>query len=134
MPKRSHVAGLSNPCSVFPRLLWWIPTSKIPVGNCYIQNAAIAWKQPNGFYYPPTFHSHNLFFHNVDIRHYVIDPQFANMPSPPITNIFGTYLTDKAQVLSRYCPPQNANTNYFLGYTGIDRQTVLTDDDGSLTG
>ena len=55
------------------------PNNKIPVGNCYIQNAAIAWKQPNGFYYPPTFHSHNLLFHNVDIRHYVIDPQFANM-------------------------------------------------------
>ncbi len=110
------------------------PNNKIPVKNCYIQNAAIAWKQPNGFYYPPTFHSNNLLFHNVDIRHYVIDPQFANMATPPITNIFGTYLTNTGEVQSRYCPPQNANTNYFLGYTGIDRQTVLTDDDGSLTG
>ena len=29
-------------------------------GVCYMPNAAIAWKQPNGFYYPPAFHSTNL--------------------------------------------------------------------------
>jgi hypothetical protein len=46
-------------------------------GNrCYLPNAAIAWKQPNGFYYPPAFHSRNLFFQNVDIRHFVIEPLF----------------------------------------------------------
>ena len=32
----------------------------------YLPNAAIGWKQPNGFYYPPAFHSSNLFFDNVD--------------------------------------------------------------------
>src|SRR5262249_27361456 len=31
-------------------------------GNAYLPNAAIGWKQPNGFYYPPAFHSRNLFF------------------------------------------------------------------------
>src|SRR5262249_49730813 len=28
-------------------------------GSCYLPNAAIAWKQPNGFYYPPAFDSNN---------------------------------------------------------------------------
>jgi hypothetical protein len=43
-------------------------------GKCIV--AAVAWKQPNGFYYPPAFHSVNLFFDNVSIRHYVIEPLF----------------------------------------------------------
>jgi hypothetical protein len=95
----------------------------IPVGNCYIQNAAIAWKQPNGFYYPPTFHSRNLFFDNLDIRHYVIVPQFKP----------NEYLTDKDQAAKRYCA-QNQNDAMFNGFSANDRQTFLTDDDGSLTG
>ena len=44
--------------------------------SCYLPNAAIGWKQPNGFFYPPSFHSSNLFFDNVQIRHYVIDALF----------------------------------------------------------
>ena len=84
----------------------------IPVGNCYIQNAAIAWKQPNGFYYPPTFHSRNLFFDNVDIRHYVIVPQFAA----------NTYKTDADQVQQRYCAP--LNPGLFTGFSANDRQTT----------
>ena len=44
--------------------------------ECYMPNAAIGWKQPNGFYYPPAFHRTNLFFKDVDIRHYVIEPMF----------------------------------------------------------
>ena len=91
-------------------------------GDCYIPNAAIAWKQPNGFYYPPTFHSRNLFFNNVDIRHYVIDPFF--LP--------GTYQTDPTVPPQRYCT--YSPTGMFTGFTSIDRQTELTDDDGSLTG
>ncbi len=98
-------------------------TPNIPVGNCYIQDAAIAWKQPNGFYYPPTFHSKNLFFNNVDIRHYVIVPQFVD----------DTYMTDPAQAMKGYCQ-QNQNDGLFTGFSAIDRQTELTDDDGSLTG
>ena len=46
------------------------------VAHCYLPNTAIGWKQPNGFFYPPSFHSSNLFFGNVDIRHYVIDALF----------------------------------------------------------
>ncbi len=46
--------------------------------QCYLPNAAIAWKQPNGYYYPPAFHSVNLFFDSVDIRHFVIEPLFSS--------------------------------------------------------
>jgi hypothetical protein len=90
-------------------------------GGCYLPNAAIAWKQPNGFYYPPAFHSNNLFFKNVDIRHFVIEPLF--LP--------GTYNTDLPAVENRYC---TYTPDQFQGFTDIDRQTELDDDDGSLTG
>ncbi len=104
----------------------------IPKDNCYIQNAAIAWKQQNGFYYPPTFHSANLFFDKTDIRHYVIDPWFQFSPVAPETYP-GTYLTDTTEAAKRYCQ-QNQNNGLFTGFKAVDRQTVLTDDDGSLTG
>ena len=84
-------------------------------------NAAIAWKQSNGFYYPPAFHSRNLYFNNVDIRHYVIEPQF--MP--------GTFITKDSAVRPRYCV---ADPGVFNNFTDIDRQTELNDDDGTLTG
>ena len=108
---------------------------------CYLPNAAIAWKQPNGFFYPPSFHSKNLFFGQprtkdgvtvggVDIRHYVIDALFKP----------NTYLQDTdggAGLNSAYCKPVNDTsftTDFFEGFTDIDRQTELNDDDGSLTG
>jgi hypothetical protein len=92
-----------------------------PPNGCYLPNAAIAWKQSNGFYYPPAFHSRNLYFHNVDIRHYVIEPLFKS----------GTYKTDPSQTRPRYC---NTEPTMFDNFTDIDRQTELNDDDGSLTG
>ncbi len=88
--------------------------------RCYLPNAAIAWKQPNGFY-PPAFHSRNLFFQNVDIRHFVIEPSF--LPD--------SFKTNPMIVPDRYC---TWNTTMFDNFTAIDRQTVLNDDDGSLTG
>ena len=90
--------------------------------QCYLPNAAIAWKQPNGFYYPPSFHSRNLYFDNVDIRHFVIEPLFEP----------GTRKTDEKAVRQNYCT-FNAD-NSFIDFTDVDRQTVLNDDDGSLTG
>ncbi len=90
--------------------------------KCYLPNAAIGWKQPNGFFYPPAFHSTNLYFDNVDIRHYVIEPLFKA----------GTYQTDNAAMGGVYC--NFGAQNQFLGFTDIDRQTELNDDDGSLTG
>jgi hypothetical protein len=90
---------------------------------CFMPNAAIAWKQPNGFYYPPAFHSDNLQFDNVDIRHYVIEPLFK--PT--------TYITQSPDnIATLFC---GGNTQFnFNGYTDVDRQTELSDDDGSLTG
>ena len=90
-------------------------------GTCYMPNAAIAWKQPNGFYYPPAFHSNNLYFHTVDIRHFVIEPLF--LP--------GSYSTDFNRVKDRYC---TYTPDLFTGYTDVDRQTELNDDDGTLGG
>jgi hypothetical protein len=89
---------------------------------CYLPNAAIAWKQPNGFYYPPAFHSQNLFFDKVPIRHYVIEPSFQ--PN-------GLFKTDLEAVKNRYC---NYSFDMFNNFSDIDRQTELNDDDGSLTG
>ncbi|MEJ0019962.1 MAG: hypothetical protein WDN25_26110 [Acetobacteraceae bacterium] len=90
----------------------------------YLPNAAIGWKQPNGFYYPPAFHSKNLFFKDVDIRHYVVVP--AMQP--------GTYLTDLDRLKKELFGIANPPDNLFTGFTDIDRQTELNDDDGSLTG
>lgn len=89
--------------------------------SCILPNAAIAWKQPNGFYYPPAFHSDNLFFDNTEIRHFVIQPLFVP----------GTFDTDINAVKQNYC---TFNPGSFNGWTAIDRQTILNDDDGSLTG
>ena len=107
-------------------------------GSCYLPNAAIGWKQPNGFFYPPAFHSTNLFFSNVDIRHYVVDPLFQAPQGVTGTAADfgqgGTYLTATSgpnNVKGVYC---TATPDMFTGFTGIDRQTVLNDDDGSLTG
>jgi hypothetical protein len=90
-------------------------------GPCYLPNAAIAWKQPNGFYYPPAFHSSNLYFQDVPIRHFVIEPLF--LP--------GTFKFDEDAAKIRYC---NWETSMFSSFTDVDRQTELNDDDGSLTG
>ncbi len=92
-------------------------------GAGYLPNAAIAWKQSNGFYYPPAFHSRNLFFANVDIRHYVIEP--ITFP--------GTYRTDMKEEEKQYVGSPN-NSTFFGNWSDVDRQTELSDDDGSLTG
>jgi len=109
--------------------------AKNPVDDsCYLPNAAIAWKQPNGFFYPPAFHSSNLFFANVAIRHYVIDPLFKaskDLAAPLDFGQGGTYITDKAAIAKDYC---NQNADMFNGFTSIDRQTELNDADGTLTG
>jgi hypothetical protein len=89
---------------------------------CYLPNAAIGWKQSNGFYYPPAFHSDELFFNNVDIRHFVIEPKFLST---------GLFQTDSGAVAKRYC---TYSGTLFNNFTDVDRQTELNDDNGSLTG
>ena len=107
---------------------------------CYLPNAAIAWKQPNGFYYPPAFHSLNLMFRNANIRHFLIEPLFVPNTWP--------YMPYDDGIHARYCPG-NDSPGMFNNFTDIDRQTVLNDGvpdtknvmgmnvpggDGSLTG
>jgi len=89
--------------------------------TCILPNAAIGWKQPNGFFYPPAFHSLNLYFHDVDIHHYVTEPIWKP----------GTYVTIEDQVRDNFCSFNNAN---FSSFSSVDRQTVVNDDDGSQTG
>lgn len=88
---------------------------------CYMPNAAIGWKQPNGFYYPPSLHSEKLFFKDVEIRHFVVTPTFEE----------GTLTADKTRMVNEYC---NWEEGLFSSFSSIDRQTVLNDDDGTLTG
>ncbi|MFN8603017.1 MAG: hypothetical protein U0842_21325 [Candidatus Binatia bacterium] len=98
--------------------------------RCYLPNAAIGWKQPNGFYYAPAFHSKNLFFgegaRSVDIRHFVTEPLFKD----------DTFDTDVKEVKNLYCyrGTDQPKPGLFQGFTDIDRETVLNDDDGTLTG
>jgi len=96
------------------------------VDKGYLPNAAIGWKQPNGFYYPPAFHSRNLFFENVDIRHYLTVPLFKP----------GTYQTDMELTDREFVFPNFGSVppNIFGNFTDVDRQTVLNDMDGTLTG
>jgi hypothetical protein len=74
-------------------------------------NAAIAWKQPNGFYYPPAFHSTNLFFNNVEFRHFVIEPLFQP----------GIFTTDPVAAQKRYCNWKRHNVRRVHRYRPADR-------------
>jgi hypothetical protein len=108
------------------------PNRTLPdLTRCLLPNAAIAWKQPNGFFYPPAFHSTNLFFDEVDIRHYVIVPTFKP----------GTLDVDPDAVRGNYCTYPTSPTDpgepgklFSASFTDVDRQTELNDDDGSLSG
>lgn len=101
-------------------------------GKCVFPNAAVGWKQPNGFYYPPAFHMTNLYFDNVDIRHFVIVPVYKP----------GTNVPDSDKIQQEYCtyPPVSDADKYAPGklfsndFTDVDRQTEINDDDGSLSG
>src|SRR5690242_19432904 len=66
--------------------------------GCYLPNAAIAWKQPNGFYYPPAFHSQNLMFKNTNIRHFLIEPLFKTLSKPAVPPV-----PDAEAIRDRYC-------------------------------
>jgi hypothetical protein len=71
--------------------------------------------------YPPAFDSQNLYFDpSVDIRHFVIDPLWQ----------LGGFTPNTTAAMNNYCSRQSADFNNF---TDVDRQTELTDLDGSLT-
>ncbi len=100
--------------------------ASIKKGDCFMPNAAIGWKQPNGFYYPPAFHSNNLFFDNVDLRHFIIVPLFDP----------GKGKANPNKVKSEYCtyPSGDPGTLFSSDFSDIDRQTELNDNDGTLSG
>lgn len=98
-----------------------VPPVNSASSQCVLPNAAVAWKQPNGFYYPPAFHSRNLSFKNVDIRHFVVQPLWDQ----------GSFNPNLPKIQSTYCAYQPAD---FTQFTDVDRQTELSDDDGGLTG
>ncbi|MDQ5985012.1 MAG: hypothetical protein CSYNP_00716 [Syntrophus sp. SKADARSKE-3] len=94
-------------------------------GQCILPNAAIGWKQPNGFYYPPAFHSRNLYFDKVDLRHYVIVPLFK----PGTADVYEPWVSRD------YCYYPGIKSELFAkDFTDVDRQTELNDDDGSISG
>ncbi|MBV8629280.1 MAG: hypothetical protein JOZ83_00035 [Silvibacterium sp.] len=99
-----------------------LPPTPVGTNHCILPNAAIAWKQPNGFYYPPAFHSKNLAFNDVQIRHYVVEPPW--LPNSFTTNV--------PRMINTYC--SWLDDTFGNNFTDIDRQTELSDDDGALTG
>src|ERR1700730_602352 len=73
---------------------------------------------------PPASTPTNLFFDGVHIRHFVTEPLFLD----------GTFDTNVTELKQQYCywaPTKQPGT--FTGFTDIDRETVLNDDDGTLT-
>ena len=76
----------------------------------YMPNAAIGWKQPNGFYYPPALYSKNLDFNNVDIRHFVIEPLFQ-----PGTYVNAPLATLQTQYCGRSRPCCSTATRTSIG-------------------
>ena len=122
--------GAGNPVGSCATLKWMNaftpgvlqnPPTRHSSNACVLPNAAIAWKQPNGFYYPPAFHSTNLAFHDVDIRHFVIQPLW--LPN--------SFQQDSEATRNTYCTWE---PHQFNNFTDVDRQTELSDDNGSLTG
>jgi cell migration-inducing and hyaluronan-binding protein len=103
--------------------------SRFPVATLYPKGRAScptqrsAGSNPTGSIIPPAFHSRNLFFKDVQIRHYVVEP--LTFP--------GTYRTNVKQTQDQYAAV-GGNTNMFGNWSDVDRQTELSDDDGSLTG
>ena len=122
--------GSGNPAGSCRTLNWMngyqagamlVPPKMAANSRCVLPNAAIAWKQPNGFYYPPAFHSRNLAFQNVDIRHFVVQPLWLQ----------GSFTPNLTTIQNTYCAWEPGD---FTQFTDVDRQTELSDDDGGLTG
>lgn len=86
-----------------------------------VVNAAVGWKQPNGFFYPPAFAFRKTGFDAATFRHNVIDQ-------------YETYLQGSLAA------PTGQPTTYqplgetYAGITPIDFSTILNDMDGTLTG
>lgn len=89
--------------------------SATPTTYYTLIDAAIGWKQPNGFYYPPVFAFRNSGFETNSERHNVIDQNIAYVSG----QLWGTPIT---------------KMTVDMGMTPIDSTTILNDLDGSLNG
>ena len=76
---------------------------------------------PTAFIMLRPFIPTNLFFNGVDIRHFVTEPLF----SADCLNFDTDLNRDEKRSGAR------GISAYFAGFTDIDRETVLNDDDGS---
>jgi hypothetical protein len=94
-----------------------VPSASMSGGMC-VMNAAVGWKQPNGFYYPPAFAFESTAFGSDTIRHNVVD-QYSAYVQGTLGN-----------------PPQPIHYTPLLVYDGItpiDSSTILNDFDGTFT-
>lgn len=108
--------SVANNCGIYQ--LTNQPGSSTTTMN--VANAAIGWKQPNGFYYPPNFGFRRSAFDSTSQRHYVIDQ-------------FEEYVKGAAGGAPVVLQPLFPNETG-PGVTPIDFSTILNDLDGTLTG
>lgn len=92
-----------------------------PVPQMHLVHAAIGWKQPNGFYYPPAFAFRKTGFDASTFRHNVIDQ-------------YETYLQGSPSSPTGQPAAFTPLGEKFPGITPIDFSTILNDMDGTLTG
>lgn len=95
-------------------------TSTHGSATMHVADAAIGWKQPNGFYYPPAFALRRSGFDSTSQRHNVLD-QYASYTAGNPSN--------PAAAPALYSPLASRPD-----ITPIDFSTLLLDLDGSLTG
>lgn len=135
------------PCGVYSSTTQ--PLAPDGSNEMLVLDAAIGWKQPNGFYYPPAFaYRGNAFYadlpEEVDPDHplhqcYSYDPdtdQFEMRPGDCRHNAFDrTQDYIAGDLINTKAPPTitTAESNQ-LPTTPIDFSTILLDLDGSLTG
>lgn len=88
-------------------------------GGMCVLSAAVGWKQPNGFFYPPAFAFEHTAFDDNTIRHNVVDQ-------------YDDYI--QGTVTSPPAPMSFDPLRKYNGITPIDSSTILNDLDGTFTG
>ena len=105
--------------TVQPRACHYPATIPADSTTMCVIDAAVGWKQPNGFYYPPAFAFERSAFDDESARHNVVD-QYAQ------------YI--QGNLASPDHPTTYAELRDYVGITPIDSSTILNDLDGTFTG
>ena len=119
----------------------------------WVVDAAVGWKQPNGFYYPPAFAFRKTHFakspaapalpkkffpangeHAPTERHNVFDPGYGYYQGSPTGNPGRLVLLGSSTTLTPPAPPQSPVWGLDPTVTPIDFTTILNDLDGTLNG